>query len=368
MKIPYADFHGMHDPIRGALDARIAQVLDKSIFIHGENCSLFEKNFAAYCGAPWCVGCGNGLDALQLILRAKGIGAGDEVIVPAHTYIATGLAVSYAGAKPVFVDVEDRYYCLDPEKLEAAITERTKAVIMVHIYGQVGRFDEVAEIVRRHKLLLIEDAAQAHGAEYKGRRAGNLGDAAGFSFYPGKNLGAFGDSGGVTAQDKEIAERVRMEGDYGSTVKYHHEVKGVNSRLDELQAAILDEKLKHLDVWNAERQRIARVLLDGIRNDELTLPAQNPDGKHVWHIFAVMAKHREDFMAYLEKKDIHAQIHYPFPMHLHRAYGEMGGKKGDFPVAEYVAEHEVSMPFYYGMTKEQLDYLIEAVNAYRWQG
>ena len=366
MTIPYADFHGMHDAIRDDLNIRIGNVIDRSIFIQGENCRIFENNFASYCRAPYAVGCGNGLDALQMILRAKGIGAGDEVIVPAHTYIASGLAVSYTGAKPVFVDVEDQYYCLDPDKLEAAINERTKAIIMVHIYGQIGRFDEVATVARRHSLLLIEDAAQAHGAEFKGTRSGALGDAAGFSFYPGKNLGAFGDAGGVVTKDPDIAEQVRIIGNYGSSRKYCHEVKGVNSRLDELQAAILDEKLKHLDRWNTERAHIAQLFLTGIHNGELTLPAQNPDGKHVWHVFAVMARHRNSFMNYLSENGIQAQIHYPCSMHLHKAYADLKYQAGCFPVAEYIAEHEVSLPLFVGMSQDQIAFMIETINHYRY--
>ena len=368
MIIPYADFSGMHDPIRKELDQRIADVLDKNVFIHGDYCSAFEKRFAAFCHVSWCIGTGNGLDSLQLILRALKIGEGDEVIVPAHTYIATALAVSYVGAKPVLVDVEDRYYCLDPQKLEASITERTKAVMMVHIYGQVGRFDEVREIAQRHRLFIIEDSAQAHGATYKGIFTGCLGDAAGFSFYPGKNLGAFGDAGGVTTNNQKIAETVRMLGNYGSVIKYHHEDKGVNSRLDEIQAAILDIKLSYLAAWNQERQRIAEKYLSSIRNKELRLPEKNPNGTHVWHIFPVMAEHRDDFLNYLQEKEITAQIHYPFPMHLHKAYEELGYRRLQFPVAEYIADHEVSLPLFYGMTQEQIDYLIDSVNDYRFRG
>ena len=366
MIIPYADFSGMHIPIRKELDQRIDEVLDKNVFIHGDYCAEFEKNFAAFCHTTWCVGTGNGLDSLQLILRAFGIGDGDEVIVPAHTYIATALAVSYVGATPILVDVEDQYYCLDPKKLEEAITERTKAVMMVHIYGQVGCFDEVAQIARRHQLFVIEDSAQAHGATYKGMPTGSLGDAAGFSFYPGKNLGAFGDAGAVTTNNKKVADTVRMLGNYGSTIKYHHEKKGVNSRLDEIQAAVLDIKLPYLSEWNHERDIIAEKFLAGIHNAEVTLPARNPDGTHVWHIFPLMAVHREDFMNYLKNKGICAQIHYPFPMHLHKAYESLGYCQGRFPVAEYIAEHEVSLPIYYGMKQEQIDYIIDTINAYRF--
>jgi len=367
MEIPYADFTRMHDPIRAELDWRIKAVIDKSHFIQDANCTEFENNFATYCGTRYCVGCGNGLDALQLILRTYGIEACDEVIVPAHTYIATALAVSYTGAKPIFVDVEDRYYSLDPEKIESAITPRTKALIMVHIYGQVGRFAEVAEIAQKHNLLIIEDSAQAHGAEYRGIRAGQLGDASGFSFYPGKNLGAFGDSGCVTTDIEKIAVAVRMTGNYGSKEKYCHEVKGVNSRMDEIQAAVLDEKLKHLDMWNEQRRETAEKLLAGIHQPEITLPAKNPDALHVWHIFPVMAKHRGHFLKYLHERGIAAQIHYPYPMHLHKAYADLGYHKGDFPVAEYIAEHEVSLPIYYGMSDEEIAFMISVINQYQYQ-
>ena len=364
MKIPFVDFAPMHSPIRQEMVAAFEDVYDKGWFIGGSHCDAFEKNFAAWCGTPHCVGCGNGLDALHLILKAAGIGEGDEVIVPAQTFIATALAVTYAGATPVCVDIEPEYYDLDPEKLAAAITPKTKAVMLVHLYGQIGRLDEIKAICKEHNLLLIEDAAQAHGATYKGQKAGTLGDAAGFSFYPGKNLGALGDGGAVCTVRADIAEGVRVLSNYGSRVKYDHEVKGVNSRLDELQAALLEVKLRHLDTWHAGRDAIAKRYLSEIKNPKLKLPELNPEGTHAWHLFAVLAEDRNALRAYLEENGIACQIHYPVATHLHKAYRDLGYSEGDFPVAEYNAAHELSLPLYYGMTDEQISYVIDVINRF----
>lgn len=364
MKVPFSDFGAMHGEIRKEMLHTFEDIYDKGWFIGGEACSEFEKHFAEYCNVPYCVGCGNGLDALHLILKAAGIGAGDEVIVPAQTYIATGLAVTYAGATPVFVDIEPDYYALDPSKVRAAITPKTKAMIVVHLYGQIGYFDELEAIAKEYNLLLVEDAAQAHGAEYKGRIAGSLGDAAGFSFYPGKNLGALGDAGGVTTKDAHIADVVRATSNYGSRQKYIHEFKGVNSRLDTLQAALLDVKLKSLEKWLQGREYVAEKYLAGIRNPKVKLPKVSPDRRHVWHIFAVMVEDRAAFEAHLDNYGVAHQVHYPFAMHQHTAYAEMGYKPGDFPVAEMAAAQEVSLPIYYGMTDEQINYVIDVVNRY----
>lgn len=363
-EIPYMDFKVMHDEISSELQEAIQNVLDSNYFIHGKYDEIFEKQFSDYCGTNYAVGCGNGLDALQLILRAYNIGKGDEVIVPAHTYIATALAVSYVGARPVFVDIEADYYCLDPEKIEDAITERTRAIIMVHIFGQIGRFDEVAQIAKKHNLLLIEDAAQAHGAEYHHKKAGSLGDAAGFSFYPGKNLGALGDAGGVTTNSEEVSKLVRMLGNYGSEIKYQHIYKGINSRLDEIQAAVLCAKLPHLDRWNNCRRQIALNYISEIKNPLIKLPKVNPEAVPIWHIFAVTVENRDDFIQYLKKHGIYAQIHYPFAMHMHVAYRDLGYQKGAFPVAEYIAAHEVSLPIYYGMRQDDSQYMIDIINKY----
>lgn len=362
MKIPFADFTPMHSEIRSEIIAIFEKVYDKNWFISGEQCASFEQHFAEYCDVSYCIGCGNGLDALHIILLAAGIGPGDEVIVPAQTFIATALAVNYAGAKPVFVDIEPDYFGLDPEKLEAAITPRTKAVIMVHLYGQVGRFEEVATIARKHHLMLIEDAAQAQGALYKGRKAGCLGDAAGFSFYPGKNLGALGDAGAICTLSQELADKARLFGNYGCREKYVHLFKGFNSRLDELQAAFLDIKLKNLDRWIKDRIRIANRYLEGINNPLIKLPKLNPDSMHTWHIFPIMTEKREKLQKWLDDHGIAHQVHYPSAMHEHQAYSDLGFDVNDFPVAKQNAEQELSLPIYYGMTDEQIDYVIDAIN------
>ena len=364
MNIPFVDFGPMHDPIRQDMVDAFAQVYDKGWFIGGEHCAAFEKKFADWCGAPYCVGCGNGLDALQLILKAAGIGEGDEVIVPAQTFIATALAVTYAGATPVPVDIEPKYYSLDPDKLEAAITPKTKAVMLVHLYGQIGRFDEINAVCKKHGLLLVEDSAQAHGATYKGKKAGTLGDAAGFSFYPGKNLGALGDGGGVITTREDIAATVRTLSNYGSRVKYDHEYKGVNSRLDELQAALLEVKLSHLDRWHQGRDYVAKRYLAEIKNPKIKLPELNPDGTHAWHLFAVLVEDRDALKAHLDANGISYQVHYPVATHLHKAYRDLGYKEGDFPVAEQNAAQELSLPLYFGMTDEQISYVIDAVNRF----
>lgn len=364
MIVPFSDFSPMHTEVSEQILNAFRDVYEKGWFIGGEACTDFEREFAKYCGTDFCVGCGNGLDALHMILLAAGIGAGDEVIVPAQTYIATALAVSYVGAKPVFVDIEAEYYSVDPEKLEQAITPRTKAVIMVHLYGQVGRFDEVRKIAERNRLLLVEDSAQAHGAIYKGKIAGSLGDAAGFSFYPGKNLGALGDGGAVCTSDAKLAELVRVYGNYGSKEKYMHKYKGFNSRLDTVQAAILSIKLRELNRWIDDRKRIAARYQDEIKSDKVILPGINPDGTHAWHIFPIMCAERDKLRAYLDEAGISCQIHYPVAMHLHEAYRDLGYKAGDFPVAELNAAQELSLPMFYGMSNEQTKYVIDTINSF----
>ena len=364
MKVPFVTFVPMEKELDKELRGAFERVYERSWYIGGKEDENFEKAFAEYCGTKYCIGTGNGLDALILILKALGIGEGDEVIVPSNTYIATALAITYAGARPVCVDIEPQYFSLNPEKIEAAVTSHTKAIMMVHLYGQVGRWDEVSAIAKKHNLLLIEDSAQAHGATYKGRKTGNLGDAAGFSFYPGKNLGALGDAGGITTSDKTVAEYVRAYSNYGSNIKYHHEYKGVNSRLDTLQAAMLSVKLKRLDTWRADRVRIANRYLNEIKNPLLKLPAVNPDGEHVWHIFAVLTPERARLEQYLDECGIGHQCHYPFPTHLHKAYEDLGYRRGDFPVAEMAADQELSLPMFYGMTDEQQSYIIEKLNRF----
>ena len=366
MQIPFVSLKQMHEEIKDGLTFAFDNVLEKNSFIMGEELEKFEKDFAAYCGTKYAVGVGNGLDALYLILRALDIGVGDEVIVPSNTYIATALAVSYTGAAPVFVEPDISTFNIDPALIEEKITDKTKAVIAVHLYGRTADMDPVIEIAKKYGLKVIEDSAQAHGALYKGKRAGSLGIASGFSFYPGKNLGALGDGGAVTTNDAEIAEKVAMLRNYGSKIKYRHEMMGNNSRLDELQAAFLNAKLPCLDKWNEFRNKIARRYLEKIKNPLITLPL-SCDNEHysVWHIFAVMTDHRSALEKYLTEKGIGTNKHYPTAMHLQGAYRSLGFKEGDFPIAERIADNELSLPMYYGMTDEETDYVIEALNSWK---
>ena len=335
-----------------------------SWYIQGVEDDSFENAFAHYCGTDYCVGVGNGLDALMLALKAFDIGKGDEVIVPSNTYIATALAVTYVGGKPVFVEPKLETFNIDPLRIEEAITPKTKAIMPVHLYGQTCDMDPIMNIAKRHNLKVIEDSAQAHGAIYKGKKAGSFGDASGFSFYPGKNLGALGDGGAVVTNDKELAQKVRYLGNYGSDYKYHHIYKGNNSRLDELQAAFLRVKLPYLDHMNEDRRRIADIYLKEIRNEKIDLPVVEGDMIPVWHIFAIRCRDREALEHYLSNAGIGTNKHYPIPMHLQECYKDLGFKRGDFPIAEEISRTELSIPMYYGMTEEEISYVIDTINGF----
>lgn len=360
--IAYSDLRLIHRQIRSELDEAYCRVMDRGWFIAGNELEKFEQEFASYCGTKYCIGVGNGLDALHIILRAYEIGEGDEVIVPANTFIATALAVSYAGALPVFVDCDRKTYNIDPALIEKRITKRTKAIIAVHLYGRVANMQSIQEIADKYGLKLIEDAAQAHGAEFNGKRVGSLGDAAGFSFYPGKNLGAFGDAGAITTNDSELAKRVYMLRSYGSCEKYHHEVQGYNSRLDELQAAFLRVKLRYLDGWTEARRKIAEYYLKNIDCKNVRLPYTDIKKSNVWHIFPIMVQNKENLQEYLSQKGIQTQNHYPIPVHLQKAYKELGYQKGMFPFAEEYAQKEVSLPLWVGMTQEEMQEVVSCVN------
>lgn len=365
MKVPFATFLPMHNEIRKDLDKAYNQVLDRSYFIQGEECTKFEEEFATYCGAKHCIGVATGLDALWLVLKAMGIGKGDEVIVPSNTYIATALAVSFVGAKPVFVEPTIETYNIDVTKIEAKINVNTKAIIAVHLQGRAADMDAVNAIAKKHNLKVIEDSAQAHGTLYKGRKVGTLGDAAGFSFYPGKNLGALGDGGCVVTNDKELADKVRALGNYGSDYKYHHIYQGTNSRLDEMQAAFLRVKLPHLDKWNADRKRIAEKYLKGITNPLIKLPlASSGEYEHIYHVFVIRCDRRDELERYLNENGIGTVKHYPIPMHLQEAYKDLGLKQGDLPIAEEISNTVLSIPMYYGMTDEEAEYVIEVINKF----
>ena len=364
MNIPFATFEAMHLEIRNELFSAFETVLDKNWFIQGKFCKLFEQEFAKYCGADYCIGCGNGLDALYLILKALDIKEGDEVIIPSNTFIATALAVSYVGAKPVFVEPHLETYNINTNLIEEKITEKTKAIIAVHLYGQAADMDDICKIAKKYNLKLVEDCAQAHGAEYKERKVGTFGDAAGFSFYPGKNLGALGDGGAVICNDAKLAKKIRALGNYGSLEKYNHVYQGTNSRLDEMQAAFLQAKLKRLDKWNEARGKIALRYLNEIHNPDIMLPEVGEDRTHVWHIFAVRSKERDTLENYLTEQGIATAKHYPIPLHLQGAYKGLGLQKGDFPIAEEISATELSLPMYYGMTDEQISYIVSKINEF----
>lgn len=365
MTVPFASFRPMHDELRQQLEQAYNKVMDSSYFILGKECKAFEEEFAAYCGAKYCVGVANGLDALFLILKAMDIGEGDEVIVPSNTFIATALAVSYTGATPVFVEPELKSYNMDPARLEAAITDQTKAVIAVHLQGRPADMDRILQIAGKYGLKVIEDAAQAHGVRYKGKKVGTFGDAAGFSFYPGKNLGALGDGGAVVTNNRELADKVRAIGNYGSNQKYSHIYKGVNSRLDELQAAFLRVKLTQLDKWNDARTAIAKKYFAGIQNEKIALPPK-PDGDfgHIYHVFAIRCRERDALEQYLADLGVGTVKHYPVPMHLQDCYADLGYKRGDFPIAEEISDTIISLPMFYGMTDAQVQYVIDVINQF----
>ena len=362
MKVPFLDLASMHEPLHRELANAFQRVLNGGWFILGPETEAFEQEFAAYCGVRHCVGVGNGLDALQLILRGLGIGPGDEVIVPSNTYIATWLAASNVGAQPVPVEPVEGTYNIDPALVEAVLTPRTRAIIAVHLYGQPADMDALASIARKHDLKLIEDAAQAHGARYKGRRTGSLGDAAGFSFYPSKNLGALGDGGAVTTDDDELAKRIRMLRNYGSQQKYLNRLKGYNSRLDELQAAFLRVKLPYLDSWNEHRKSIATSYLERLGNADVLLPAVAPWADPVWHLFVVRSAKRDRLVQKLDAEGIQTQIHYPIPPHLQDAYDDLAVSEGMLPIAERIHREILSLPMGPAMTQADVDRVVDALS------
>jgi dTDP-4-amino-4,6-dideoxygalactose transaminase len=365
-RVPFLDMKSPYLELKDELDAAYRRVMESGWYILGEEVTAFEREFAEYCGAKFCVGVGNGLEALHLILRAYGIGEGDEVIVPSNTYIATWLAVSYAGAKPVPVEPVEREYNIDPDRIEAAVTSRTKAILPVHLYGLPADVEPILSLAERFNLKVVEDAAQSQGARYKGRLAGNLGHAAGFSFYPGKNLGALGDAGAVITNDESLAEKIRALRNYGSKVKYYNEVKGYNSRLDEMQAALLRVKLKHLDEWNTRRNRVASVYLKALSDvKDLILPSIPDWSSPAWHIFPVRHPRRDELQAHLKANGVDTLIHYPVPPHLSGAYADLGYSKGAFPIAEAIADSELSLPMGPHMSMGDVEHVVEAIRKFQ---
>ncbi len=364
MNVPFLDLKFPYIELKDELDAAYRRVMESGWYILGTEVEAFEAEFADYCESKQCVGVANGLDALHLIVRGYGIGPGDEVIVPSNTYIATWLAVTHAGATPVPVEPDERTYNIDPAKIEQAITPKTKAIMVVHLYGQTADMDPINVIARKHGLKVIEDCAQAHGSRYKGRRAGSLGDAAGFSFYPGKNLGAVGDGGAVTTNDIELADRIRILRNYGSQIKYHNEVVGFNSRLDELQAALLRIKLTRLDEWNDRRRQVAgRYLLELAGQQKLTLSHVPEWAESVWHLFVVRYPQRDQLQKSLTEAGIGTMIHYPIPPHLQSAYAALAYDRGSFPIAENIHNEVLSLPIGPSMTLSDAEQVVHAMRS-----
>jgi dTDP-4-amino-4,6-dideoxygalactose transaminase len=359
--VPFVDLAAQYSGIAEEVTQAIGQVLRKTDFILGNDVACFEEEFAAFCEARYAIGVDSGTSALELALHAYDIGPGDEVITVANTFIATALAISYTGATPVLVDIDPLTYSLDLAQVEAKISPRTKALLPVHLYGHPVDMDAVIAIAQRHNLLVIEDACQAHGARYKGRRVGSLGHAAAFSFYPGKNLGAYGDGGIVVTNDERVRATIRMLREYGQLKKYHHKIRGFNRRLDTLQAAVLRIKLKHLDAWNLARRQHAQRYTQLLADSDLVLPQEASYAQSVWHLYIVRTQERGQLQTHLTQRNIATGIHYPVPIHLQEAYQDLGYRKGDFPVTEHYAEQILSLPMYAELTDSMISHVVESI-------
>jgi dTDP-4-amino-4,6-dideoxygalactose transaminase len=365
MKIPFLSFHSTNGVIRGEMLEAFSSVFDSNWYILGQRVTAFEEEYAAFNRVGHCVGVSNGLDALHLCLRVLGIGAGDEVIVPSNTYIATVLAVSYVNAAPVFVEPDIHSYNIDPARIEAAITRKTKAIMPVHLYGQACEMEAIMDIAERHKLFVVEDNAQAHSSSFKGKLTGGWGHINGTSFYPGKNLGALGDAGAVTTNDGVFAEKAAVLRNYGSQTKYYNEVVGYNMRLDEVQAAVLSVKLRYLQEWTRARCQIARWYDEGlVGTGDILLPEVIQGATHVYHIYMIRTRFRDQLQEYMREKGIGTMIHYPVPVHLQQAYASLGYVRGDFPLAEEIADTCLSLPLWPGMSLEQVEQVISVIHEF----
>lgn len=354
MKVPFLDLKAQYETIKEEISIEIEKVLESTAFAGGPFVKAFEDAFAEFCQCKYCAGVGNGTDALWAALIALGVGPGDEVITVPNTFIATVEAISFSGAKPVFVDIEQKTYNMNPDLLEHAITPRTKAVIPVHLFGHMADMDPIMRVAKRHNLFVIEDASQAHGAEYKGRKAGSVGDIGCFSFYPGKNLGAYGEAGAIVTNDQQLYDRIKMFRDHGQSKKYYHEMIGWNARMDGIQGAVLGVKLKYLPGWTEARRRNAAV-------DDIITPVESENAKHVYHIYPILVKNRDALIAHFDASGISCGIHYQVPVHLTEAYKFLGHKKGDFSVAEQCADKVVSLPMYPEQRKEQIHYVVDSI-------
>jgi dTDP-4-amino-4,6-dideoxygalactose transaminase len=362
MKVPFLDLKAHHASLREEFELAINQVIDSGIFASGPAVARFEEAFAAFCNCEYAVGLGSGTEAVWLALLACGVGPGDEVITVPSTFMATAEAITYTGATPVFVDVNERTYTMDPAALADAVTKRTKAIVPVHLFGQMADMDPILKFAKQHRLVVIEDAAQAHGAEYKEHPAGSMGQIGCFSFYPGKNLGALGEAGAVVTNNLELRDTIRTLRDHGQARKYHHSMVGWNCRMDAIQGACLAIKLRHLGHGNELRRTHARRYTDGFRdNDEVTAPLEANYSRHVYHVYAIRVKQRDEVLQRLEQKGIGCGVHYPVPVHLQKAYSNLGYGRGAFPVSETIADEFLSLPMYPELRREQIDYVIEAV-------
>ncbi len=360
--VKFLDLEKINNRFREEIDSSIKDILDTGWYLQGKYNEIFSENFAHYCGARYAHGVANGLDALNLIIKAYGYGAGDEIIVPANTYIATILAITENGCTPVLVEPDINTYNINPDLIEEKITPKTKAIMVVHLYGQAVQMEKIWELAKKYNLKVFEDSAQAHGAYYGEKRVGNLSDASAFSFYPGKNLGCIGDGGAVTTNDKEIYEKIKAIANYGSDKKYHHIYKGTNSRLDEIQAAVLDVKLKHLDKDNERRRAISKYYRENIKNDKIILPKVYNENSHVWHIFGIRTEKRNEFQEYLAKNEIQTLIHYPIPPHKQGAYSEW--RDVSLPITEEIHRTILSLPISPVVTDEEARYVVGVVNKY----
>lgn len=360
--VPFVDLKQQYSDIKSEIDSAVLRTLNSTQFVLGDEVATFENEFARFCRTEYAIAVNSGTSALHLALLAAGVGTDDEVITVPMTFVATVAAIGYCNARPVFVDIDPVTYTMDAAQIEAAITPRTKAIMPVHLYGQMADMTPIVAIARRHGLKVIEDAAQAHGAEYQGRRAGSVGDAAAFSFYPGKNLGAYGEGGAVTTNDAEFAHRVRVLRDWGQEGKYNHVVKGFNCRMDGIQGAILHTKLRYLEDWTRRRAQNADALIRGLRDSGVQLPATRPGSRHVWHVFGVLSERRSELQAHLNSRGIQTGIHYPYPVHLLPAWAELGYCKGEFPCTEKVAAQELSLPMFPELSGEQISAICEAVS------
>lgn len=364
MKIPFVDLQAQYRSIKDEVDAAVLAVMSRGDFVLGGAVTEFEKAFADYCEADYAVGVDSGYSALELALLAYDIGPGDEVITAANTFIATTLAISNCGAKPVLVDIDPDTYNIDPQKIEAAITPATRAIMPVHLYGQPADMDPILEIAQRHNLIVIEDAAQAAGARYKGRKVGGIGHAAGFSFYPGKNLGAYGDAGAVVTNDPAVADKVRLLRNIGQRVKYHHDIKGFNHRLDTMQAAVLQVKLPYLDGWNEQRRRAAATYERLLAGLPIVTPSVLDDVEHIYHLYVVRLENRGALQEALQDAGVATGLHYPVPIHLQPAYQELGYKRGDFPITEAYAETILSLPMFPELDDQKVAYVVDLIQGY----